>query len=99
MTDEHERGFAEAIDKAVEVVRPKTPQPKCCDGCADCWDYRHEMAASIRALSPSHDTVRVPREPTEAMIAAAIQSMGVQAVWTWADQIDAIYRAMIAEVK
>ena len=59
---DYERGFSEAIEKAVEVVRPTGIEaPACCNSCARGWFLRHEIMDAIRALSPSHDTVRVPK--------------------------------------
>ena len=70
MTD-YERGFREAIEKAVEVFKDmKASSSAYPDGA---WDKGFESALdqvihTIRALSPSTDTVRVPREPTPEMI-------------------------------
>ena len=104
MTD-YERGFTEAIEKAVDVLGAylEYDRPMCCDGreCGCQGASVFDMIKHyIRALSPSHDTVRVPREPTEEMLRAGRHAVngtppiaGVKAL------VKSIYRAMIAEVK
>jgi len=104
----HERGFAEAIEKAVEVVTEHykivpNHDPEAMGEDLVAQGYGNccvNLAAALRALSPSHDTVRVPREPTEAMLRAGHHMVngtppiaGVKAL------IKSIWRAMIAEVK
>ena len=104
MSTDYERGFAEAIEKAVEVaelMQVENPSKHH----SDVWNMGYSaaigrLAAAIRTLSPSHDTVRVPREPTEEMLRAGHHAVngtppiaGVKAL------VKSIYRAMIAEVK
>lgn len=109
--DAEQRGRAAGLAEAVKVAETMAAQidrdlQSVDDGKDVLEAYRlalFHIVDRIRALSPSPDHVLVPREPTEAILLAALRTgyidiSGVHAGWG-TDQVKAIWRAMIAEVK
>lgn len=60
--------------------------------CAPCIDCVREALAAADACDAAHGIVRVPMEPTDAMIDGAIKTTSRVAYW----RVAFIYRAMIA---
>ena len=110
--DAEQRGRAQGLAEAVEVLTAyrEYDKPMCCDG-RECGCHGASVFDTIehyiRALSPSPDHVLVPREPTEKMLRAAIDThpfelgdmspLGLRC--SPQDMFRDAYRAMIAEVK
>ena len=102
MSNDYERGFTEAIEKAVEegklLLGDRLEH-------SDAWNAGRfialaELITALRALSPSHDTVRVPREATMMMSIKGHDEMErLLNITTSKPVIPAIWRAMVAEVK
>jgi hypothetical protein len=107
LTD-YERGFAEAIEKAADVadaekhrqsaLRDELTSSEIWGSCNHASTVAGQIATAIRALSPSPDTVLVPREPTPEMVNAGTDARWASAVRD-ANNVREIWRAMIAEVK
>ena len=86
----HQRGFAEAIEKAVGFLLEEAADPLQ----SEVWAMAiMEYVAAIRALSPSDDTVRVPRE------CGKVGNNWDGGYCTVCGALDGNWRAMIAEVK
>jgi hypothetical protein len=109
MTD-YERGRADALAEAVRVaeeMRFKWANANGTDEEMAARDQCQRIIGKINALSPSPDHVLAPRDPTEAMIDAAMGPWaelypafdGQKPIPTSGKIAATIYRAMIAEVK